>query len=54
MAKKSNDHLVKIIQNSWKMAISEQKFEDKDSQKNITVWSLKGHARHQLCNKKNI
>ena len=55
MAKKLNDHLVKIIQNSPKMTISEhsksQKLEDKDLQKMIIVYSWKVHAHHQLYKK---
>ena len=50
MAKKPNDRLVTVIQNSPKTAIREhsncQKFEDKGSQKkNISVLSWKAHAR---------
>ena len=48
MAKKPNDRLFTVIQNSPKTVISEhmkrQKFEDKDSQKNITVLSWKTHV----------
>ena len=51
MAKKPNDHFVKIIQNSPKTADSDHSKHTKfpqDSQKFITVESWKAHARYQL------
>ena len=55
MAKKPNDPLIKVIQNSPKTAISKhskrQKYEDKDSQKTRSMIEFDAHAHVQLYKK---